>query len=151
MAARWACPRYTDKWCSEPLHVRPLAVPLGQSVDRERVTQVVQPRLVPGVIGTADLGVLPQSLEGILQRDQVNRGPTLAEEETPVVAHRRVRLPLAIEHTRSRHSSGAGSIGTNRVLKNLVFRMVRMAFGRSTSATDRFSASPARKPGSIEQ
>ena len=46
-------PEVDGQVMQEPLHVRPLPVPLGQPVDRERVAQVVQPGLVAGVIGAA--------------------------------------------------------------------------------------------------
>ena len=55
------------------------------------MTQVVQPGLVAGAVGPAHAGVLPEPLEGVLQRPQVNRGPTLAEEEAALDAGRRMR------------------------------------------------------------
>ena len=76
----------------EPLHVRPLPIPLRQPVDRERVPKVVQPGLVAGILGPTDLGVFAESLEGVLQRVQGDRCTPFAEEESAVVTGRRILL-----------------------------------------------------------
>ena len=80
-----------------------------------------------------------------LQSPQMDRCPAPAEEEaavTPAVGCVKPRQWAYSVSTPVR----CRLIGTNRDLKNLVSRTVSRAFGRSTSATVRFSASPARKP-----
>ena len=70
MCRQVGVPEVNGEVVHQPLHVRPLPIPLRQPVDRERVPKVVQPRLVAGAVGTAHLGVFPESLECILQRVQ---------------------------------------------------------------------------------
>ena len=59
-------PKVNGEVIHQPLHVGPLAVPLGQAMDRKGVPKVVQPRLEATAVGALHAGIFPQSLEGIL-------------------------------------------------------------------------------------
>ena len=85
-------PKVNGEVMHQPLHVRPLAIPLRQAMDREGVPQVVQPRLVATAVGAPHAGMFPEPLEGILQRPAVNRRPASADEEVALGAGRRMRI-----------------------------------------------------------
>ena len=75
----------------QPLHVRPLAIPLGQPMDREGMPEIVKPRLVATAVRAPDAGMFPQSLEGILHIPTVKRRPAPADEEVALGLGRRMR------------------------------------------------------------
>ena len=60
-------PEVNGEVIHQPLHVGPLPVPLGQAMDREGVTKIVQPRLEATAVGAPHAGMFPQPLEGTVQ------------------------------------------------------------------------------------
>jgi hypothetical protein len=48
----------------EPLHIRPLTVPFRHTMHRERMSQVMQPRLKATTIRTPDTGTFSQPAKG---------------------------------------------------------------------------------------
>ena len=139
-------PKVNGEVVKQPLHVRPLPIPRRQAVDREGVTQVVQPRLVAGAVRAPHAGMFPEPLEGILQCRIDESRPRVCRGRSGSRRRPTDESPPASGHTRVNTAVRCRPIGTSRDLKNLVSRMVSRAFGKSTSATDRFSASPRRNP-----
>src|SRR5438128_10950723 len=88
----------------KPLHVGPLAIPLGQPMDRKGVTQVVQSRLMARSVCASNTNVLSQSLESRVQNTGANGRPLSADEEKTPVPGRQMssRPPTGIiaEHFR---------------------------------------------------
>ena len=75
-------PQVDGEVVQEPLDVRPLLIPPDQAMDGEAMPQVVQPRLVACAVGPPYPRVVPEPLERPVHRLHLNRGPTLAEEES---------------------------------------------------------------------
>ena len=98
MDARVGVPQVDGEVVQQPLHVRPLPIPLRQAMDREGVPQVVQPRLVASTVRSAYPRMFPEPLECVVHRLHVNRGPTSAEEEAArrAVPWMRCRSPAGV-------------------------------------------------------
>ena len=56
----------------EPLHVGTLLIPRGETVNGERMAQVVNPRLLVRVVSPADAGTITQKSEVALKNTRID-------------------------------------------------------------------------------
>src|SRR5438128_416636 len=91
-------PQVDREVVKKPLHIRPLLIPLDQAMNGEAMTHVVQPRLVSSTVRPAYPRTIPEPFERVIHRLHLNRGPTLAEEESTlrVIPWVRCRSPTGV-------------------------------------------------------